>query len=419
MISYDSLMKAMTLSFTNSGNRLPVRVFVLIPFLFASFALPPEARAVCQQGCDTSSNNTFLGDDALINNTTGVDNTAVGFNALVTNTTGRQNTATGVGALQLNTTGSENTANGDGALSLNTDGHFNTATGSNALFSNTTGTGNTATGQDALESNTTGSSNTATGSGALLSNSVGINNTATGSEALNGNTTGVNNTATGFNTLVSNTTGNSNSASGMFALRFNTTGSHNIALGFGAGSNITTESNNIDIGSNGIIGESNTIRIGKNGTHTTTRIAGISGAIVPTGVTVIVDSTGHLGTTTSSARYKEAIKPMATASETLHALEPVTFRYKKELDPENIAQFGLVAEQVEKLNPDLVARDEQGKPYTVRYDAVNAMLLNEFLKEHQTVQELKKQVAELTAGLQNVSTQLEQNKMASRVAANQ
>src|SRR5205814_5445726 len=136
-------------------------------------------------------------------------------------------------------------------------------------------------------------------------------------------------------------------------------------------------------------GESNTIRIGKVGTQTTTFIAGISGATVPTGVAVIVDGNGHLGTTTSSVHFKEAIRPMDKASEAILALKPVTFRYKKDLDPDGIPQFGLVAEQVEKVNPDLVARDEQGKPYTVRYEAVNAMLLNEFLKEHQTVQDLK------------------------------
>jgi hypothetical protein len=135
-------------------------------------------------------------------------------------------------------------------------------------------------------------------------------------------------------------------------------------------------------------------------------MAGISGAIVPTGVPVIVDTTGHLGTTTSSARFKEAIKPMAKASETLYSLEPVTFRYKKELDPENILQFGLVAEDVEKVNPDLVARDEQGKPYTVRYEAVNAMLLNEFLKAHQKIEVQESEIAELKSALNEMNVRL-------------
>ncbi len=165
-------------------------------------------------------------------------------------------------------------------------------------------------------------------------------------------------------------------------MRNNTTGSFNTALGDNAGFNLTTGSNNIEIGNRGVAGEANTIRIGTRGTQTNAYIAGISGATVPTGVAVIVDTNGHLGTTTSSARFKEAIQPMDKASEAILALKPVTFHYKPELDPEGIPQFGLVAEQVEKVSRDLVARDEQGKPYTVRYEAVNAMLLNEFLKEH-------------------------------------
>ena len=189
-------------------------------------------------------------------------------------------------------------------------------------------------------------------------------------------------------------------------------------MGSNAGSFLTTGSNNIDIFHLGVAGEANTIRIGRQGTQTATFIAGISGATVPTGVAVIVDSTGHLGTATSSARFKDAIKPMDKSSEAILALRPVTFRYKHELDPKGIPQFGLVAEQVEKVNPDLVAHDNQGKPYTVRYEAVNAMLLNEFLKEHQTVKELKKQVAELTAGLQKISAQLEMSKAAPETVAN-
>jgi len=166
-------------------------------------------------------------------------------------------------------------------------------------------------------------------------------------------------------------------------------------LGFQAGMNLNTGSNNIDIGSKGVAGESNTIRIGKSGTQTTTIIAGITGATVASGIAVLIGSNGRLGTSTSSARFKDAIKPMDKASEAILALKPVTFRYKHELDPEAIPQFGLVAEDVEKVNPDLVARDDQGKPYTVRYEAVNAMLLNEFLKEHRKVEEQGATIAEL------------------------
>ena len=257
-----------------------MRAFFLIPFVLACFALSPQARATCQEGCFTN-NNTVLGEDALLNNTSG-NNTAIGFNALFFNTTGSNNTATGVSALLSNTTGDSNTANGFSAL------HFNT-----------TGSNNTTTGVGALQINTTGSKNTANGFEALINN---------------------------------------------------TTGSNNIALGASAGGNLTTGNNNIDIGSQGLAGESKTIRIGKNGTHTTTRIAGISGATVPTGVAVIVDVNGHLGTTTSSARFKEKITPMDTASEAILALRPVTFRYKYELDPEGVRQFGLVAEEAEKVN---------------------------------------------------------------------
>jgi Chaperone of endosialidase len=270
----------------------------------------------------------------------------------------------------------------------------NTVLGDDALMRNTTGSQNTANGFEALSSNTDGSSNTASGESALNLNTTGYLNTANSYFALEFNTTGFENTAIGANALQNNTTGSENTASGSSALSSNTTGNSNIAIGESAGSNLTTGSNNIDIGSKGLAGESNTIRIGKNGTQTTTRIAGIFGATVPTGVAVIVDANGRLGTTTSSARFKDAIKPMEKASEAILALKPVTFRYKQELDPESIPQFGLVAEQVEKVNPDLVARDTDGKAYTVRYEAVNAMLLNEFLKEHRKVEQLKSTLAQ-------------------------
>ena len=213
-------------------------------------------------------------------------------------------------------------------------------------------------------------------------------------------------------------------ADGPDTLLNNTTGNDNIAVGSRAGL-FTTGSNNIDIGNGGVTGESDTIRIGTNGTHNNTYIAGISGATVPTGVAVIVDASGHLGTTTSSARFKEGIKSMDKASEAILALKPVTFRYKQELDPEGIPQFGLVAEDVEKVNPDLVARDADGKAYTVRYEAVNAMLLNEFLKAHQraerqdaTINELKsvvaKQQAQITALASRVETVNDRLKLAER-----
>ena len=212
-----------------------------------------------------------------------------------------------------------------------------------------------------------------------------------------------------------NTIGNFNVAVGNAALASNTSGTNNVAIGKQAGVNLTTASNNIDIGANvpGAVGEANTIRIGKQGTQKSTLIAGIFAAPV-TGSAVVVNSSGKLGAATSSTRFKEAIKPMDKASEAILRLNPVTFRYKEEFDPEKIPQFGLIAEQVEKVNPDSVVRDEGGQVMTVRYDAVNAMLLNEFLKEHQKVEEqtttiaqMKKQIEALTAGLQRVTARIE------------
>jgi trimeric autotransporter adhesin len=297
------------------------------------------------------------------------------------------------------------------------------------------GTGNTVHGDDALISLTTGEWNTATGALALKSNTTGYENTATGGAALVNNTEGHQNVAIGGLALEKNTTGSLNTAIGLNALENITTGSDNIALGEYAGSALTTQNQNILIGHPGF-SDSKTIYLGWRFNQTNTFIAGISGVTVPTGIPVIVDVNGHLGTTTSSSRFKEAIKPMDKASEAILALKPVTFRYKHDLDSDGIPQFGLVAEDVEKVNPDLVARDDQGKPYTVRYEAVNAMLLNEFLKEHRKVEEQQvtitqvkkdfgsmiahqqKQIEALTAGLQKVSAQLEASKPAPQTVKN-
>src|SRR5262249_21684821 len=233
----------------------------------------------------------------------------------------------------------------------------------------------------------------------LANNSDGFENTATGFNAL-GNTegmknTGSGNTADGAFALFSNTTGVNNTAIGGAALQSITSGSFNIALGIGAGGNLTTGSFNIDIGNFGVAAEANTIRIGVQSVdvgQNRTFIAGINGTAV-TGLAVKVNADGQLGTPPSAARFKDDIKPMNKASEAILGLKPVTFRYKKEIDPERAPQFGLVAEDVAKVNSDLVARDAKGKLYTVRYDAVNAMLLNEFLKEHQKVERLEAALA--------------------------
>jgi hypothetical protein len=254
-------------------------------------------------------------------------------------------------------------------------------------------------------------------------------NTATGDYALFNLTTGTRNTAIGFQALNTNTTGGKNTAIGFFALQDNITGKNNIALGYAAGV-FTAGDNNIHIGNVGAQ-ESDTIRIGTvagrgiREFQSNTYIAGISGVTIAGGVPVIIDADGHLGSTTSSERFKDEVKPMDKASEAILALKPVTFHYKKELDPDGILQFGLVAEEVEKVRPDLVARDKEGRPYSVRYEAVNAMLLNEFLKEHRTVQEqgetiarLQKQIEALTAGLEKVSAQVEMNKSATQTVLN-
>ena len=304
-------------------------------------------------------------------------NTAEGQNAFFSLTTGGFNTAVGYLSLRSNTGGSFSTAIGAGTLLANTADQ-NTATGAGALLSNTAGVGNTATGAFALFSNTTAFSNTATGASALLNNILGEGNTADGVLALGSNTTGYTNTAIGAHALGSNSTG-----------------SNNTALGFGAGGNITTANNVICIGITGA-NQSNSCFIGH-----------IFGDTSSGGTAVFINSDGKLGTTTSSRRFKDDIKPMEGASEVIFALKPVTFRYKKRIDPQGIAQFGLVAEQVENVNPDLVLRDNTGKPYSVRYDQINAMLLNEFLKAHRKMEQQQKQIDGLTAQLKEQAAQIQ------------
>jgi hypothetical protein len=373
----------------------------------------------------TGNQNTATGYQTLFSNTTGSLSVANGSQALYNNTTGTHNTATGFRALYNNTSGVDNTGTGYETLAFNSTGQDNAATGSKALYSNTTGSNNTANGVQALSSNTTGDHNMATGFQALFSNRTGSFNTANGTEALFNNTTGVDNMASGFQALSSNTAGNDNTANGLAALFHNTTGSRNIALGKAAGLNLTTGNDNIEIGNQGLGSDDSTIRIGAQGTQNATFIAGISGATV-TGSAVFIDiTTGQLGLTSSSERFKDEIEPMGNASEALLSLRPVTFRYKKNIDPKSAPQFGLVAEDVEKVNPDLVVRDAQGKVFTVRYEAVNAMLLNEFLKEHRTVQEQEKEIKALAAQLkeqaallQKVSDRLELTKPAPQMAVN-
>jgi trimeric autotransporter adhesin len=363
----------------------------------------------------TSPENTAVGDQALVSNTGGF-NTATGFQALFSNTSADSNTAVGDQALFTNT-GPNNTAVGAGALFSNEGdpnpdnslGAFNNAVGANSLFFNTVGSSNNAFGESALLSNITASANTAIGDVALENNDStgtgdGSFNTAVGVGALFSNVDGNSNNAVGFDALGSNTIGVFNNAIGFQALGNNISGSSNVAIGDTAGLNVTSASNVICIGANVAGGNSsNSCYIGS-----------IFGETSSGGVTVFINPDGKLGTATSSRRFKEEIKPMNNASEPLFALKPVTFQYKKEIDSAGTPQFGLVAEDVEKVSPNLVVRDKEGKPYTVRYDAVNAMLLNEFLKEHRHVQEQdaiiarqQQQIEALAAGLQKVSAQPE------------
>jgi hypothetical protein len=365
-----------TLHVRKSIGRSPLRSgFLLIPLVLACFGLWPVAQAVtpAPDGGYPGA-NTAEGANALFSLTTGVWNTALGFQALNNNTTGWSNTATGFRALFSNTS------------------FENTATGVNALYSNTIGIWNTANGVAALYDNTTGGSNTATGVQALYRNTTGVQNTANGARA-----------------LFRNTSGHHNTANGLVALFNNATGSDNVALGVAAGNNVTTASNVIAIGAN-VSGEnvSNTCYIGN-----------IFGVTSGGATAVYVNSLGKLGTVVSSQRFKDEIKPMDKDSEAILALKPVTFRYKQEIDPARSPQFGLVAEDVEKVNPDLVVRDGERKVNTVRYEAVNAMLLNEFIKEHRKVEQQEMAITELrsNAAKQETTIALQQHEIKALMAS--
>jgi uncharacterized coiled-coil protein SlyX len=334
-------------------------------------------------------------------------NTAEGQNALLSLTTGTYNTGIGIFSVLSLTDGDFCTGIGAGTLLANTADQ-NTATGAGALLSNTIGEENTANGAFALFNNTDGNQNTAVGDNVLFSNTEGTFNTATGDSALFSNTTGDGNTANGQSALFSNVAGDTNTAIGFLALG-SATGSNNIGLGVAAGFNMTTADNVISIGSPG------------DGTAFTTGnrcfIGNIRGVDVGNGdgINVIIDSDGQLGTSNSSRRFKKDIKPMDQTSEAILSLKPVTFHYKNQdtKRAENTPQFGLIAEEVAEVNPDLVVRDADGEPFTVRYEQINAMLLNEFLKEHKrvneqqaTIAELKSTVAQQQKGMEVLTAQL-------------
>jgi hypothetical protein len=383
-----------------------------LTLLFGLLSLLPVADGVVPppDGCYPGF-TTAEGCGALNSLTTGAGNTALGWRSLFLNTAGEFNTGVGTGTLTLNNANS-NTAVGAAALLLNTTGGSNTAVGTAALVHNDSGDSNTAAGASTLTDNIAGSANTAVGTGALQHNNDDFN-TAIGTGALHANISGFRNTAVGVQALA-------NLLSGI----------DNIAIGLNAGSNHgSSDSQNIDIDNSGATGENSTIRIGT--LQNATFIAGIHNAAVM-GAAVVVSNGGQLGVATSSQRFKTDIKPMDKSSEALLAMKPVVFRYNKQIDPAGTLQFGLVAEDLAELNPDLVVRDKEGKPYTVRYDQVNAMLLNEFLKEHRAfVQEqrkvdkqqkeidaLKAELREQKSLIQKVSDKVELKKSTSQVVTN-
>ena len=397
--------------------KTPIPLFFII-FSLTGFAFLPTSQAVvpapdgAYAGGNTAEGHLAL---ASLNTSAGLYNTAVGVYSLLSITDGDLCTALGAGTLFAN------------------NAPENTATGAGALFSNTTGEDNTAHGAFALFSNTTGTVNTAIGDSALLSNTDGNFNTAVGQQALFANTSGQENTAVGFVALANNTVGNVNTAIGGNAL-FSSTGSGNIALGHNAGGSVTTASNVICIGTSGA-NIDNSCFIGQ-----------IYFNVQPTVGTdpdsVTITSAGRLGRgNVSSRRYKHDIKPMDKASEALYALKPVSFHYNKEYDATQTLAFGLVAEEVAEVYPDLVGRNPNGEPESVRYEQINAMLLNEFLKEHRkveqqaremrqqrkdfeaTIAELKKQIEAVAAhskkqdaNIQRVSAQIDLSRSVTKLA---
>jgi hypothetical protein len=392
-------------------------ILTTILLTLGSFALPHRTQAVVPAPDGGYPNfNTAEGQNALFSLTTGQWNTALGAFTLRSDTDGSYNTAVGTAALLSNVgnqntgTGKENTAVGAGALVLNTAGSNNTGVGADALLNNSA-SGNTAVGSHALLGNTTGIRETAVGTDALGDNVSGNDNTAIGYHALI-LSTGQNNTGIGSGALGNNTSGISNTAIGDGALADDSTGGGNIALGYAAGNNVTTASNVICIGIEG------------NNVDNACYIGQIFGSTVSASA-VFVNSNGRLGTMTSSKRFKQDIKPMNNVSDALYSLKPVSFRYKKEFDPAGASQLGLVAEDVEKIAPDLVVHDKEGRPYSVRYEQVNAMLLNEFLKEHGKVEKLEaaldtveKRLNEQEARIQKVSAEIQVSESVAKTALN-
>jgi Chaperone of endosialidase len=372
-----------------------MKPLILIPMLIIGLGVLPKAQALSPApDGGYPGRNTAEGQKALFSLTTGTDNAALGHSSLQSLTTGNLNTGVGAWTLALNTA-DYNTACGAAALLFNGTGTDNTAIGTGALLFNTIGEGNTATGGFALHNNTEGDFNTANGEITLYFNTTGERNTAIGNQALYSNVNGTANTAIGFQALSGSNTGGANTALGSLA-GVSITGTGNVCIGqavFGEANvddrtyirNVNTLTQNFSAGVNDYV----TVRL----------------------------SDGRLGhsAVVSSRRYKEDIKPLDKTSQALYALKPVSFRLKKEFDPTQALGFGLIAEEVEKVDRALVYRNDKGQVESVRYEMVNAMLLNEFLKEHRKVEEQEASTKQLKstvsrqeatiAGLRSASTQ--------------
>ena len=435
-------MKTTFPSIRKSRNPAIGGFLLLLPLV--CFGLAPMAQAV---GPDTDGSipgsNNGEGVGVLVSRTTGIWNTGTGFEALNHLTAGNQNTATGLRALASDVNGGYNTGTGVLSLFSNTSGFFNSATGAYSLANNTIGLRNTAAGYAALYRNADGTDNTAAGFAALYHNTTAAfncafgefalfnnlkawTNNAFGVEALFNNLTGETNNAFGTGALFANTEGESNNAFGHDALESTETGVWNNAFGFQALDSNVSGSFNTAIGDSAgfdVTGDGNVCIgegvFGETGVDDSTYIRNINTTAQPIvvgvdGVTVDL-TTGRLGHGVSSQRYKEQIKPMDKASELLFSLKPVTYRYKKEIDPKQTLDFGLIAEEVAKVSPELAIRDAKGQVANVRYNAINAMLLNEFLKEHQqvveqqaTIAELKSTVAQQQKGMDVLTAQLKE-----------
>ncbi len=361
-----------------------------------AFSVEDNTGAVERLRLEEASGNLSR-NGALFVHTTGTNNLFVGPGAGNPATTGSANAGFGKDALRSNTTAAGNSAFGEEALFSNTSGSQNSGFGENSLRANATGTRNNAFGRGALAANTAGGNNAGFGADALTSNLTGFYNSAFGESALRANTTGNLNSAFGENALRSNTTGSNNAALGQLALQGSTTGSRNVAVGPGAGSSQTTGSDNIYLANSGVAGESGQIRVGSVGTHTQATVAGIHGRTSASGIAVLVNASGTLGTTTSSGRFKQDVEDMAGASDLLMQLRPVTFRYRKEVAPDasDERQYGLIAEEVAEVAPELVALDLEGRPHSVKYHLLPALLLNQAQRDQRAIEALERRIGEL------------------------